>query len=479
MGTTSSGSDPVSCLTGLLADGRGADLLAQGVVDEKASLAPVEGMVDVVQVLALLTLGQLSALRAVGGDLVAAPASQRSDAAQVAALTGMAHLAWQDARVADAVVLSWAAFERRHDVPDRAFFSHVGRSLASRLWALGEFTAADRVLDTAEEEQDDALAAGSLALRAGLRLATGDHEEAIRQAELALVAAAQRATPAFARRAREVLAGAALARGDIAKAAEQLSHARQLLYGSQTVMTGSIEPWLRGRVTSSRAGSAQGFQGMRSVYGSVRSHRQLILDAPGAAGWLTRSALVVGDFALVERSAVITEQFGIDNADVAAPIAAWDQVRGLIDRDPVALVDAANGHRQPWARASAFEDAGVVLDEIGARSSAVARHGEALRAYQKAGSPYDVARVRRRIRGLEEPSSTRRRERPISGWSSLTDAEKPVARVVAEGLTNREAAARLFISRHTVDAHLRSIYRKLQINSRVALTRLVVDEGED
>ena len=47
MGTTSSGSDPIPCLTGLLADGRGADSLAQGVVDEKASLAPVEGIVSI------------------------------------------------------------------------------------------------------------------------------------------------------------------------------------------------------------------------------------------------------------------------------------------------------------------------------------------------------------------------------------------------------------------------------------------------
>ena len=102
-----------------------------------------------------------------------------------------------------------------------------------------------------------------------------------------------------------------------------------------------------------------------------------------------------------------------------------------------------------------------------------------MRAYQDANAPYDVDRVRRRIRDLEERVSTRRVARPVSGWSSLTDAEKSVARVVADGLTNREAAARLFLSRHTVDAHLRSIYRKLHINSRVALARRVVDEGED
>jgi DNA-binding CsgD family transcriptional regulator len=67
----------------------------------------------------------------------------------------------------------------------------------------------------------------------------------------------------------------------------------------------------------------------------------------------------------------------------------------------------------------------------------------------------------------------RRRGRTSSGWASLTDTERSVAHVVAEGLTNREAAERLFLSPHTVDFHLRSIYRKLGTNSRVHLTRLV------
>jgi DNA-binding CsgD family transcriptional regulator len=60
------------------------------------------------------------------------------------------------------------------------------------------------------------------------------------------------------------------------------------------------------------------------------------------------------------------------------------------------------------------------------------------------------------------------------GWESLTDTERSVAQFVAEGLTNREAAERLFLSRHTIDFHLRSIFRKVGASSRVELTRLVV-----
>ena len=61
----------------------------------------------------------------------------------------------------------------------------------------------------------------------------------------------------------------------------------------------------------------------------------------------------------------------------------------------------------------------------------------------------------------------------VAGWSSLTDAERAVAEVVARGLTNREAGRRVYLSPHTVDSHLRQVFRKLGINSRVELARLV------
>jgi DNA-binding CsgD family transcriptional regulator len=64
--------------------------------------------------------------------------------------------------------------------------------------------------------------------------------------------------------------------------------------------------------------------------------------------------------------------------------------------------------------------------------------------------------------------------RPTFGWASLTESEWALADLVAEGLTNRQAAARLFLSRHTVDTHLRHIFRELDINSRVELAALVV-----
>jgi DNA-binding CsgD family transcriptional regulator len=63
--------------------------------------------------------------------------------------------------------------------------------------------------------------------------------------------------------------------------------------------------------------------------------------------------------------------------------------------------------------------------------------------------------------------------RTALGWASLTDAERMLAELVGTGLTNKEAAAHLFISRHTVDAHLRHIFRKLDISSRVQLARIV------
>ena len=56
----------------------------------------------------------------------------------------------------------------------------------------------------------------------------------------------------------------------------------------------------------------------------------------------------------------------------------------------------------------------------------------------------------------------------------LTASELRVARLVAKGLINKDIAQQLFVSPHTVDAHLKHIFTKLDIHSRVELTVLTM-----
>ncbi|GGO90557.1 response regulator transcription factor [Wenjunlia tyrosinilytica] len=63
-------------------------------------------------------------------------------------------------------------------------------------------------------------------------------------------------------------------------------------------------------------------------------------------------------------------------------------------------------------------------------------------------------------------------------WELLTRQEVRIAREIALGSTNREAAERLFLSPHTVSTHLRHIFGKLGINSRGQLSRIVEAHDE-
>ena len=87
---------------------------------------------------------------------------------------------------------------------------------------------------------------------------------------------------------------------------------------------------------------------------------------------------------------------------------------------------------------------------------------------------------------LSEPSDDDdRRPAPVSvvppvepeprPWDSLTPAEVRVARLVGAGATNRQAADELCLSPHTVNSHLRQVFRKLGVNSRVQLARALFE----
>ena len=67
---------------------------------------------------------------------------------------------------------------------------------------------------------------------------------------------------------------------------------------------------------------------------------------------------------------------------------------------------------------------------------------------------------------LAEVLSQRGGRAAVTGWAALTRAEAEVARLAAEGLTNREIAQRLFVSHRTVQTHLSHVFSKLELGSR-------------
>jgi DNA-binding NarL/FixJ family response regulator len=96
----------------------------------------------------------------------------------------------------------------------------------------------------------------------------------------------------------------------------------------------------------------------------------------------------------------------------------------------------------------------------------------ALETFERLGCESWAERARTELRATGETA----RKRHPSTLDELTAQELQVVRLVAEGLSNRDVAAQLFISPRTVDYHLRKVFRKVGISSRTELIHLALTE---
>ena len=165
------------------------------------------------------------------------------------------------------------------------------------------------------------------------------------------------------------------------------------------------------------------------------------------------------------------------NPGVASIAAAAIQIRGLLGRSQADLRRAVDLFERTPRRlelAAAREDLGVELIPTD-REEAIDVLSRTLALYTELGATWDARRVRSVLRELGVRRRLVAAETETNGWAALTTAELTVARLVTEGLTNREVAERLFVSPHTVNSHLRHVFSKLGINSRVELARVARD----
>jgi DNA-binding CsgD family transcriptional regulator len=246
------------------------------------------------------------------------------------------------------------------------------------------------------------------------------------------------------------------------------------------VMLETSAPWTRRHAAWFLARHAMAFGSPDDAYRRLRalgdderlSLFRLFPHDPADDSELVRIALANGDGELAASVVGVTERCRQLNPSVPSLQASAAHVRGLAARETDKLETAVEVYRTTSRRlafASALEDLGCAHIDDGATSDAISAFDEALTTNVEIGASWDAARVRRRLRRLGVRRRVQPTQTPTTGWAALTRAELEVSRLVTQGKTNREIADHLFVSPHTVDSHLRSIFAKVGVKSRVQL----------
>ena len=187
---------------------------------------------------------------------------------------------------------------------------------------------------------------------------------------------------------------------------------------------------------------------------------------------LVRGALRIRAFDIADQVIEQAQARADANPEVPSMRASVAHARGLRHDDIAELRSAVRDLTavpRPLALASALEDLGALAARQGGREEGVDALGRALELYAGCGATWDARRIRRRLRALGVRRRLITAERPDQGWAALTPAELEVAGLIGQGLTNKAAAERLFVSPNTVGTHVRHVFGKLGVRSRAEL----------
>jgi DNA-binding CsgD family transcriptional regulator len=183
-----------------------------------------------------------------------------------------------------------------------------------------------------------------------------------------------------------------------------------------------------------------------------------------------RFAALTNDSAAVARIAEgLAEMAGATGAAADAAIAMFGAGVAAGDVDQiVGSISVFDPAIQPLARARVGEEAARHLWAAGREEEAASTLDAARRTWADCGAIADAQRAGELFKalGVRRPHTS---ARPTAGWAALTPTELRIADLVATGAANTAIATELGVSRRTVETHLRHVYAKIGVASRVQL----------
>ena len=469
---------------------RGPELIDRA----EATLEGTHGLSDAQQ---SLVLAQSSYGRTFSGDFVGGEATARRALDHAERADDIAMTVWSlgtlslpvktQGRYGEALMLSRRAVDLAFEPPnDTARLRHPYFFLAMSLSdsdLLDEARAAfRRAVDECSTLGSSWILPDALLLAAEQRFIVGEWDDAWSELEAGLRVAHERGHKISIPQTRASEAIMAMARGDHRTTENALATVESHLasdvpeYGVEMVaFATSMLAEAEGQATKAHQLLMQFWQ-LDEQRDNRYYHRYL---APP----LVRLSLLLGhdDIARTVTAAV---EAGAELApDVPSVQSTAHRCRGLVEHDPDRMIRAVELAR-PTGRLLdhtwACEDAASVLASAGRTDEATSLWSEALERYEDVGADAWAMRVLERLRQSGVRRGARgRRQRPSTGWDSLTPTERTVSGLVAEGLTNREVARRLHVSPHTVNTHLRHIFQKISVPNRAALAAEVARHGSD
>ena len=259
-------------------------------------------------------------------------------------------------------------------------------------------------------------------------------------------------------------------RGDMTPARRHLTAAARYAQriGNRLVaplaLARSLDHEAAGDTRSALAALTAGFTGNAEELDEIE---ELVADA-------VRFACAIGDLAIAETLTGHAEALAA-GSDIPHRQANTLFCRGLLGHDPARLLRAAQRYSdatRPLLAAKALEAAASEFIAAGDRDQARTAFTNAVENYSALGAAMDAARLQAvfRAHGIRRgPRSRHRKAR--SGWDSLTPAETTIAKLVEEGMSNPDIAAKLLLSRRTVATHVSHILKKLGVHSRTDIAR--------